>query len=81
MWKYIIFRVPEESILGFILFNIFIADLFLIVNDIGLVSYTDDDIIYRSNNCVDYVIASLTESVKIFFNNQMDLQQEGNTEI
>ena len=81
MWKYIIFRVPEESILGFILFNIFIADLFLIVNDIGFVSYTDDDIIYRSNNCVDYVIASLTESVKIFFNNQMDLQQEGNTEI
>lgn len=71
-WKDKVFEVPQESILGSILFNIFIADLFLITNNIGLVSYADDDTIYFSNNCVDDVMASMRESVKNFFNNQME---------
>ena len=71
-WKDKIFEVPQESILGSILFNIFIADLFLIINDIDLVSYADDDTVYFSNNCVDDVMASMKESVKNFFNNQME---------
>ena len=32
-WVEILFRVPKESILGPLLFNIFLCDIFLIMND------------------------------------------------
>ena len=81
LWKGIIFEAPQEPILGSIFFNIFISDLFLIINHIGLASYADDDTIYCGNNCVDYVVVSLTESVKNSLNIQMDLQQPNGEEL
>lgn len=38
----ILFVVPQRSLLGPILFQIFLSDLFLAVQDIDFVSYADD---------------------------------------
>ena len=38
-WKEILFGIPQGSILGPIIFNIFLTDLFLALKDINFVSY------------------------------------------
>ena len=42
----IIFSVPQVSILGQLLLNIFLADLFFIINDADVASYVDDNTPY-----------------------------------
>ena len=74
-WEEILFRVPQGSILGPLLFNIFLCDLFFIMNETEFASYADDNTPYTSGQNTDNVIRTLEyDSVRLFkwlSNNQM----------
>ena len=48
-WEKIIAGVPQGSILGPLLFNIFINDLFVFVSSSNLSNYADDNTLYASD--------------------------------
>ena len=56
----IIFELSQSSMLGPLLFNIFLADLFFIVNDIDIENYADDNTPYViADNIDDLILTSV----------------------
>ena len=42
LWKDIFYGVPQRSILGSLLFNVHLCDLFYFLEDLGISSFVDD---------------------------------------
>ena len=74
------FGVPQVSILGPILFNIFVCYLFLVVQNVNFGSYADGNTIYDASDKTDDVIFSLQESskklLKWFADNQIKTNED-----
>ena len=66
-WEEIIFGVPQEFILGPTLFNIFLSDLFLTVQNVDFANYADGTI-YDAGSNIDKVIFSLKNPLENFLN-------------
>ena len=61
----IISGAPHRSILGPLLFNIFLNDLFLFVENSDLSSYADDNMLYSSGNDLEKVKQTLRQECEI----------------
>ena len=61
------FGVPRGSILEPLLFNIFLCDLFLIMENTDIASYADDNTPYTTGNSIEEVIQKLENAAKRFF--------------
>ena len=66
-WEEILFGVPKRSILGPLLFNIFLCEFFYMMGDTYFASYADDNTSYVSPDTIDEVIKRLeTVSLQLF---------------
>ena len=79
-WEDILFRLPQGTILGQILFNIFLSDLCLIFDDADIANYADNSTIYKEHENIDDLITSVEDVAAKLFKQYFDNQMKGNTD-
>ena len=67
-WLELLFGVPQGSILGHILFNIFLADMFLFVVDTDIANFADDNSPFFCSTDTDTVIKQLQKESEVLLN-------------
>ena len=66
-WQEILYGVLQGSILGPLLFNADLCDLFITMSQYGIANYADDNTPYVSGRNIEEVVASLEEVSEIIF--------------
>ena len=66
-WSEILFGVPQGSILGPLLFNIFICDMFYFLEGFDIANHTDDSTPYCAGKSAESVVSNLEQSSTILF--------------
>ena len=59
----VLFGVPQGSILGPLLFNIFINDLLMMVSETELCNFADDNTLYVCDPCIDNILLRLNNEI------------------
>ena len=80
MWTKTSLGVPQGSVLGPLLFNIYLNDLFLFLEETEVCNYADDTTIYTSGPKVENVVVKLQNDAlaicEWFPNNRMKLNED-----